>query len=211
MLPLAPVTIATRPPRSSRERTSGGAVIARMYSSTIARMHETAASLVEHFGMTPLPVEGTYFTSTYRSAREAAAGVPAGSAIIGLYCDDPPSRSLFHRLEHDEVWHFYGGDPIRLVLLLPDGGSEDVILGGDVLSGQRIQHTIPAGVWQAGELAPGGEWALFGCTMAPGFTAACFEGGTVRALLDRYPGSADDIRRLGIPDGHATAMPEGAG
>ena len=138
-----------------------------------------------------------------------SADGPAGTAIVGLYCDDPPSRSLFHRLDFDEVWHFYGGDPIRLVLLYPDGGSGEVILGSDVLAGQHVQHVIAAGVWQAGELAPGGQWALFGCTMAPGFTGACFEGGSVGALLAAYPRREDDIRRLGIPDGHDTSMPAG--
>ena len=172
-------------------------------------MNDVAAALIEHFGMTPLPVEGTFFASTYRSSVETSDGIPVGTAIVGLYCDDPPSRSLFHRLEVDEVWHSYGGDPIRLVLLHPGGGSDEVILGSDVLGGQHVQHVIPAGVWQAGELAPGGEWALFGCTTAPGFTGACFEGGGVKALMADYPGRADDIRRLGIPDGHDTAMPAG--
>ena len=172
-------------------------------------MHETAAALIERFGMERLPVEGTFFASTYRSAEAAPTGGPAGTAIVGLYCDDPPSRSLFHRLAFDEVWHFYGGDPIRLVLLHPDGGSEDVVLGGDVLAGQAVQHVVPAGVWQAGELVPGGEWALFGCTMAPGFTGAAFEGGTVAVLEARYPDRVADIRRLGIPAGQAAGMPEG--
>lgn len=173
-------------------------------------MHEVAAALVEHFGMEPLPVEGTLFASTYRSRTETAVGIPAGTAIVGLYCDDPPSRSLFHRLDFDELWHFYGGDPIRLVLLHPDGRSGEVFLGSDVLAGQHVQYVVPAGVWQAGELAPGGEWALFGCTVAPGFTGACFEGGGVTALLAAcYPGREEDIRRLGVPDGHDTSMPAG--
>jgi predicted cupin superfamily sugar epimerase len=172
-------------------------------------VHETAAALIERFGMERLPVEGTFFASTYRSAEPAPDGGPAGTAIVGLYCDDPPSRSLFHRLASDEVWHFYGGDPIRLVLLHPNGSSEEVVLGGDVIAGQSVQHVVPAGVWQAGELVPGGEWALFGCTMAPGFTGAAFEGGTVAVLEGLYPDRAADIRRLGIPDGHAAALPEG--
>jgi len=172
-------------------------------------VHEAASSLIEHFGMERLPVEGTYVARTYRSPAASPAGGPLGTAIVGVYCDDPPSRSLFHRLAHDEVWHFYGGDPIRLVLLHADGSAEDVILGGDVLAGRRVQHLVPAGAWQAGELVPGGAWALFGCTMAPGFTAAAFEGGATAALLRRYPDRAADIRRLGVPAGHRTAMPPG--
>ena len=173
-------------------------------------MNDVAAALIEHFGMEPLPVEGTFFASTYRSTIATPAGGPVGTAIVGLYCDDPPSRSLFHRLEVDEVWHFYGGDPIRLVLLHPGGGSDEVILGGDVLAGQRVQHVVSAGTWQAGELVPGGAWALFGCTAAPGFTGACFEGGNVAALLAAgYADREDDIHRLGISDGHDTSMPAG--
>jgi len=164
--------------------------------------------LVERFGMELLPVEATFFAQTYRSAAGAAAGGPAGSAGIGLYCVEPPSRSLFHRLEFDEVWHFYAGDPLRLVLLHRDGRDEDVLLG-DPLAGHRVQHVVPAGAWQAGEVAPGGRWSLFGCTMAPGFTGSCFEGGRVPELLRTHPQRAADIERLGVPAGEAATMPDG--
>lgn len=172
-------------------------------------MEMTAQGIVDLLGMTRLPVEATYIVSTYRSSAETDAGGPVGTSMIGLYSDDPPSRSLFHRLEFDEVWHFYLGDPIRLVLLHPGGSSSEVVMGHDLLAGQVVQTVIPAGVWQAGELVTGGAWALFGCTMAPGFTSACFEGGTVSGLLPAYPERADDIRRFGIPDGHDTEMPRG--
>ena len=172
-------------------------------------MDATTQQLVDHLGMTQLPVEATYFVSTYRSVADTVAGGPVGTAMIGLYSNDPPSRSMFHRLEFDEVWHFYGGDPMRLVLLHPDSSSSDVILGSELLAGQQVQYVIPAGVWQAGELVDGGSWALFGCTMAPGFTGTCFEGGRIEDLLETYPDREADIRKLGIPGGHDTSMPEG--
>ena len=172
-------------------------------------MHPMARQLVNHYGMEPLPVEGTWFVSTWRSDEELPGGGPVGTAMLGLYCDDPPSRSLFHRLTFDEVWHFHGGDPIRLVVLHPDGTDADIVLGGDPLAGQRVQHRIPAGSWQAGELMPGGQWALFGCTMSPGFTGTCFEGGRRSVLLGSHPGRAADIERLAVPDDHTTAMPDG--
>src|SRR5262245_26316351 len=154
--------------------------------------------------MTPLPVEGTFLAETYRSDD---SGAPAGTAAVALFSADPPSRSLFHRLAHDEVWHFHAGDPLRLVLLRPDGSDEEVILGGDVLGGHAVQYVVPAGVWQAGELVAGGRWALFGCTMAPGFTPEFFEGGRVPDLLQTHPARAADIERLGVPVGGTTAMP----
>ncbi len=163
--------------------------------------------------MSALPVEATWFVSTWRSSAELADGTPIGTAMIGLYAaatdGDPPSRSLFHRLTRDEVWHFYGGDPLRLVLLHPDGNDDEIVLGGDPLGGEVVQHVVPAGTWQAGELVPGGSWALFGCTMAPGFTGTCFEGGRRSDLLRSHPTRAQDIERLAVPDDHETRMPDG--
>lgn len=163
--------------------------------------------LIQHYGMTMLPVEATLFTSTYRSTAQTAAGGPIGTAMIGLYCREPLSRSLFHRLAHDEVWHFYGGAPMRLVLLYPDGRSEEVVLGPDIAAGHRVQHLVPSGVWQAGETIPGGDWTLFGCTMAPGFSPEYFEGGHIDELSAAYPERRHDIDRLGVPAASATTMP----
>ena len=165
-------------------------------------------ALIDHYHFTPLPTEGTLFASTYRSSTELDSGKPFGTAMIGMYCNEPESHSLFHRLPVDEVWHFYGGDPLRLVLLYPDGSSRDVILGSEPLQGQLVQFVIPAGVWQAGHVAAGGAYALFGCTMAPGFTDDMFEGGTRDELAAHYPNRLADIERFGCePD--ATNMPEG--
>lgn len=147
-------------------------------------------ALIERFDLRPLPVEGTLFAETYRSS--------ASTAIVALYSVDPPSRSSFHVLAHDEVWHAYAGDPFRLILLHPDGSSEDVVMGREVRGGQRVQFTVPAGTWQAGELLAGGRYALFGCTMAPGFTPDCFEASPAGPLIARWPARAADIRRLAV-------------
>ena len=164
--------------------------------------------LIDHYKFQLLPVEGTLFVSTYRSRQEVAEGGPIGTAMIGMYCDEPRSLSLFHRLTSDEVWHFYGGDPLRLVLLYPDGSSRDVIMGDDPLWGQSVQFVIPAGVWQAGHMLEGGRYSLFGCTLAPGFTDGMFEGVTHERLIELYPGRAKDIHRLGC-NADNTSMPEG--
>ena len=171
-------------------------------------MHSEVKDLIEHYKLEPLPVENTLYVNTYRSSGKSSEGNPFGTAIIGLYCEEPLSLSLFHKLTSDEVWHFYGGDPLRLVLLYPDGSSRDVIMGADVLNGQLVQFTVPAGVWQAGHLIKGGRYSLYGCTVAPGFTGECFTGGTAGELLELYPERSDDIHLLGCGSGH-TRMPEG--
>lgn len=150
-------------------------------------------ALIEHFHFSPLPAEGTLFASTWRSNEEFADGSPVGTAMIGMYCTNPLSQSFFHRLPVDETWHFYSGDPLRLVLLEPDGKSHDVIMGSDPLKGEQVQCIVPAGVWQAGQLVEGGSYALFGCTLAPGFTSSMYEGGVREELLAKYPDRKKDI------------------
>ena len=170
-------------------------------------MHPSVKTLIDHYHLQPLPVEGTLFVSTYRSPQEYEGSKPVGTAMIGMYCDEPRSVSLFHKLKYDEVWHFYGGDPLRLVLLYPDGSSHAVIMGSDPLKEQLVQFVIPAGVWQAGHMIQGGRYSLFGCTVAPGFTGDIFEGGKREQLLATYPDQADDINRLSVNG--ETNMPRG--
>ena len=100
----------------------------------------------------------------------------------------------------DEIYHFYLGDPIEMTLLHPDGRVETVVLGQDVLRGQKVQHVVPREVWQGSRLAPGGTYALFGTTMAPGYHHTDYVGGERGALLQQYPEAADAIRRLTRPE-----------
>jgi predicted cupin superfamily sugar epimerase len=172
-------------------------------------MRPEVTALIEHYNLEPLPVEQTLFVRTYRSTRESGGGKPCGTAIIALYCDEPRSVSLFHKLPVDEVWHFYRGDPLRLVLLYPDGSSKDVIMGNDPLMGQHVQFVVPAGVWQAGHMLAGGVYSLYGCTLAPGFTDDMFEGGSRDQLIDIYPDRVNDINKLGCSQDE-TSMPKGS-
>jgi predicted cupin superfamily sugar epimerase len=165
-------------------------------------------AIIEQYNLKPLPVEGTLFLSTYCSKQEFENGKPYETAIIALHCNEPYSVTLFHKLPADEIWHFYSGDPLRLILLYPDGSSKDVIMGNEPLKGQHVQFVIPAGVWQAGHMIDGGRYSLYGCTMSPGFTADMFEGGTRENLMLLYPERADDIIRLSCSE-NKTQMPHG--
>jgi predicted cupin superfamily sugar epimerase/uncharacterized protein (DUF952 family) len=170
--------------------------------------HTDTMTVLRHHRFERLPVEGTLYRSTWRSAEELDGSGPVGTAMIGCYTESPRSVSLFHRLTHDEVWHAYGGDTFLLHLLHEDGRSEVVRMGHDMAGGEHVQYVVPAGTWQAGELAPGGRYALFGCTMAPGFTGRCFEAGRVDQLRLSHPQATDVITRLGVVHG-STQMPPG--
>jgi predicted cupin superfamily sugar epimerase len=83
-----------------------------------------------------------------------------------------------------------------MLQLLPDGTGRTIVLGADVLAGQQVQVVVPRGVWQGSLLEPGGDFALLGCTVAPGFDYADYEGGSRQELCARYPAFADTIARL---------------
>lgn len=171
-------------------------------------MHPDTQAIIEHYQFDRIPVEGTFYKSTYRATQQMPDGTPAGTAILGLYTEYPKSVSCFHRLPYDEVWHFYGGDPLHLYLLQGNGKIETVVMGSDPLAGQRVQFVVPARTWQAGEIVAGGRYALFGCTMAPGFLGKDFEAATLENLLPQYSKYEALLRRLSVNEDE-TQMPEG--
>lgn len=154
----------------------------------------TPEDLVAHYGLEPIPREGGLFRRTW-AGPERADGRPEGSAIVALLTAD--DFSALHRLPSDEIWHFYLGDPLELLLLSPDGTSSAPVLGPDVLAGQHLQLTVPGGTWMGAR--PRGAWTFFGCTMAPGFTYEGYEHGESGALMARYPAEADRIAGLCRP------------
>jgi predicted cupin superfamily sugar epimerase len=126
-------------------------------------------------------------------------GVHAGARAAGTaiyYLLTPETFSALHRLRGDEVFHFYLGDPVDMLQLSPDGLGKWVTLGSDLESGQQPQVVVPAGVWQGSKLRPGGQYALLGTTMAPGFDVADFELGRREELLAAYPDFAEAIQGL---------------
>ncbi|MFE9771051.1 cupin domain-containing protein [Streptomyces sp. NPDC005931] len=158
----------------------------------------TPDQLIAHYGLEPIPREGGRFRRTW-AGPERADGRPAGTAIVALLTSAPDDFSALHRLPADEIWHFYLGDPLELLLLAPDGGTRTVVLGPDLLGGQHVQLTVPAGTWMGARVAAGGAWTLFGCTMAPGFTYEDYEHGDAAELTARYPDRAARIVELCRP------------
>lgn len=165
----------------------------------------TRVELITRLGLSPLPGEGGYFRQTWVSSERVAGGTLGprypgekvlGTAIYYLVTDDEDGFSAMHRLPTDEVYHFYLGDPVEQLLLHPDGHSEVVVLGQDLGAGQRVQHVAPRDCWQGTRLVPGGQWALLGTTMAPGFDVSDFQPGERAALLAGWPAQAARIRAL---------------
>jgi predicted cupin superfamily sugar epimerase len=185
-----------------------------------------AEEIIRLLHLKPLPVEGGYYAETYRSdviieppslpgrytrrGKSANGGADptgrstraAGTAIY--YLLTPDTFSALHRLASDEVYHFYLGDPVEMLLLRPDGSGAVITLGPDIAAGMHVQFTVPGGVWQGSRLRAGGppkggvasEFALLGTTMSPGFDPADFELGRRDELVRAFPAHAEKIRLL---------------
>lgn len=169
----------------------------------------TAHDVIALLGLRPLPREGGWFAQTYRGPLLDGPALPdhldgphvAKTAIY--YLMTPTDFSAMHRLPTDELFHFYAGDPVDQLHLLPNGDGRIVRLGTDFAAGERPQVVAPAGVWQGSRLAPGGRhgFALLGTTMAPGYADADYEHGDRAELSAVWPEWAAEIAARTRDDG----------
>ncbi|AQQ70783.1 hypothetical protein SMSP2_01144 [Limihaloglobus sulfuriphilus] len=165
-------------------------------------MNITAKDIIQRFKLQAHP-EGGYFTETYRSG--LAFDNPAvkntyktqhcaGTAIYYLLTSG--TFSAMHRVASDEIFHFYLGDAVEMLQLLPDGSGKNISIGTDINTGQQPQVLVPAGSWQGCRLAEGGKFALMGCTVAPGFEFEDFQMADREQLIRKYPDFKKDILQL---------------
>ena len=132
-------------------------------------MSLSPAEIIALLELQPHP-EGGHFRETWRAAASLGERA-AGTAIYYLLHAGEVSR--WHRIDADEMWHWYAGSPLALSLS-PDGRSPEALhLGPDFASGERPQILVPAGAWQSATSL--GAWTLVGCTVSPGFMFESFE------------------------------------
>lgn len=154
-----------------------------------------AARWITELGLEPHP-EGGWYRETYRSV-EFIPG-RGRSLSTGIYFLLARGHfSAFHRIHSDEMWHAYDGDGVDVHVIAPDGSYDCLRLGSG--EGRVPQGVVPAGCWFASEVAAGGEFALVGCTVSPGFDFADFELADGERLAARYPGHAGLVQRLTRP------------
>lgn len=143
-----------------------------------------AQGVIDLLRLEPLPYEGGWYRQTYRDDRSTAI----------YYLLAGGDFSAMHRLTGPEIYHWYAGSPLRLLLLSPDGRVAEPVLGADLAAGQRPQIVVGAGTWQGSSAL--GDWALVGSTMAPPFDWHGFDLGSRGELAARYPMAAGRIAAL---------------
>ena len=122
-----------------------------------------------------------------------AAALAAGDLTPGAYAGGPRhvmthifflltrgQVSHLHKIASDELWHFYGGDPLTVVEADPKTGSVlETTIGREVAA---PFHAVPAGKWFGARAE--GEWSLGESSAALGWR------GTVAGTVRRSRGRA---------------------
>jgi predicted cupin superfamily sugar epimerase len=147
--------------------------------------------------------EGGYYAETYRSPEEiAAAHLPgryAGNRTFATaiyFLVKGGSFSSLHRIQSDELWHFYAGSCLSVFSIDPAGNLAEIRLGPDAEAGETFQGVVKAGDWFGSRVDDPHGYALVGCTVAPGFDFADFELADRQALIRQFPQHAEVIRSL---------------
>lgn len=165
---------------------------------------QSTEQIIKHFDLKPLPEEGGYYNEIYRSEEKTpSSALPEryeSSRCFGTSIYFLLKKGVFsalHRLKSDEIYHFYMGDPVKVLLLFPEGETKTVTLGNDFTRGHQPQLVIPKGTWQGCLLENAdAEFALMGCTVSPGFEFEDFEVGERKKLTERYPQQKELIEQL---------------
>ena len=165
-------------------------------------MTTTAQTYVDALQMLPHP-EGGFYKESYRSPQRMTVARPADGAPVqrnastGIYfLLERGNFSAFHKIRSDEMWHFYAGQALEVLEITADGDLRCTRLGPMLWQGEVFQHVVRGDTWFAARVAAGGDFALVGCTVAPGFDFADFELADRAALLAAFPQHQQTITEL---------------
>jgi len=133
--------------------------------------------------------EGPKFVETHRDAYRTC----------GHWLFLPGKISAFHQvLDGDELWLIHRGS-LLVHVLSAAGTLSTERLGLELAAGERPVVSVPAGAWQAAELAPGAALAFGSNVCAPPFSFEAFRLTPRDELLRRFPRHEELVTRLTYP------------
>ena len=161
-----------------------------------------AERIINALGLEPHP-EGGYFIETYRSVGEISQDSldskyqgKRNYATCIYFLLTSESYSTFHRIHQDEIWHFYDGSPIKIHIISETGDYSNIIIGRDVIKGEKPQFVVPGNQWFAAEVINDNDYTLVGCTVSPGFDFTDFQLANRKELITQFPQHEKIITKL---------------
>lgn len=164
--------------------------------------NKRAAYLIRKLDLQKHP-EGGYFKEVYRSdeiigqknlPERYTSGRNYSTSIYFMIEGD--DFSSFHRLESDELWHFYEGTAIKIIMIDKNGKLENKLLGTDFEKGENPVAVIKKATWFAAELVDKTMYSLIGCTVAPGFDFEDFTLAKSDDLIKNFPYHSEIIKKF---------------
>lgn len=154
--------------------------------------------VIEKLALEKRPMGGGYYRETYRSEKNIMMDQGERPLSIAIYFYlDSDDFVAWHRLQADELWHFYSGTSITLHMINKEGVLSHARLGNPLNSDDEMpQVIVPAHTWFAAEVSCDNTYALVGCTMTPGLDFADIELGDRSVLAEQYPDCKDIVYRL---------------
>ncbi len=150
-------------------------------------------NIVTALDLQPHP-EGGYYKEVYRSAeaipKEALPNQfegPRNYATSIYFLITGANFSAFHKINQDETWHFYQGNPLRIHMISPEGNYSYKDIGLNLEHNIEPQFTVPAQVWFAAEVLDKDGFAFLGCQVAPGFDFKDFTLAKRELLAGMFP------------------------
>ena len=150
--------------------------------------------------------EGGYFRRTYqadhRDMLETANGSRYLMTSIYYLLDEQSPVGQFHFNQADILHYFHLGDAIEYSLIHADGSLQTLVMGSDMLAGQRLQLHVPGGIWKASRLLDGPNgFGLISEAVSPGFDFADMEMGDRQKLVQQFPQHRTLIEKLTRDEG----------
>ena len=153
----------------------------------------SSQDIVRKLNLNPHP-EGGYFRETYRSSDVLPEDVldnniqgPRNTSTGIYYLLESDDFSALHKINQDEMWHFYLGDAIALSMISEHGKLSTVTIGSNILKGELLQFVVPKNYWFGARILKENSFALLGCTVAPGFDFKDFTLGNRHDLINQFP------------------------
>lgn len=147
--------------------------------------------------------EGGFYKETYRSDGEIPkSALPENFSENRNYCTGiyflltSDTFSAFHRIQQDEMWHFYEGSSLTIHIIDEKGNYSFQKLGLNLNNNETPQFTVPKKVWFAAKVNEPGSYSFVGCTVSPGFNFDDFELAERGKLTTRFPIHKDLIKKF---------------
>ncbi|WP_299606820.1 cupin domain-containing protein [uncultured Aquimarina sp.] len=164
-------------------------------------MNDDIRNIVAKLDMKPHP-EGGFYKETYRSdgviPKNALEDKFSGARnyCTGIYfLLTSENFSAFHRIQQDEMWHFYGGSSLYVHVIDANGLYTCHAVGMNLDEGEKPQLVVPAGCWFASSVKENNHYSFVGCTVSPGFDFEDFELAERNKLIQEFPAHKETITR----------------